>query len=316
MSRAAASQDNLLRDLIILISEADIKNRKDKAKLCETQIHKLLWDLKQRIDNNAIKNALNFYWYRQGPYSPSISAILEKAKEEKIFSITKINEHDFYTLQGKPTYDKTNPELSQAKKVITQILEDTDMYDLPKLVRKIYYHFAPFKFQPTYKFEFLDLLNEYVELVFDRTSNTEYKQNILQKLITALSKAEANLPNKKSFSKFNDLFSQFVGDIQVITDLYKDNEQEFIFTIKNEANHIWDVFAQGVRIEAHDAFYDNLVPQWQENFNEFLNGLEISLNAFSELVSRKSKEYVNKPIESLDSKSLEFLNAICKGYVQ
>ncbi len=314
MRGGSQKPDGLLEQIIILISLQDQINRKDKAKLAETWHHKIAWDIKQKIDSKIVRDSMHFYWYKHGPYSEPIRETLHSLESRHILKKEQRGSQCFYMLQAKPSINNADSTIQQLSAVVKDTLARHDLYNLDAMLKEVYMQ-APLKFQPIFRFEYLQDLAFYKELLFDAEHNENAMPAIKKKLMKSLYLAEANLPESPRFGGFKTLFSEYAGAIQTVNELYtSEEEKEFVFLSLQTANIIWDTFAYGLRIECHESYYDNRVPQWENDFEKAIMSMESSVTAFGDAVSKKAKNFTEREILPLDNDSQELLTAIIQEY--
>jgi len=302
----------LIRSLLLAIGEQDLKIRKEKASLGETWFHKLLFDLKRKVDNKEVKDALQFYWYKHGPYSETIRQELVSLCDEQIFSKnTTENGFVLYRLEETPSF--TNQEsFLESRVVLDQIISETDLFRLKTKVKEIYDD-APYKFMKTYKHDYLERIREFKYFIETGEENERFLNNYKEKLIERLYNCESLLPFDKTFSEFNQIFANMTGEI--ITFMSMDDKKDLFLLDESlrVSEEAWDCFAKGVRIEHHDLLYDKKVLFWKNDFSVLIKRFTKTVALLNEELLEKYAKISLKEIEpKTDTNTI--MKAIVLGY--
>lgn len=304
---------DIIRNLLIIISEIDEQNRREKAFLSETWFHKLLFNLQRRIDNIEVKTALQFYWYIHGPYSEDVRRELQALEREGIFEVNPTLNGNAYRLNTKPKIAESK-SLAQAGRVMLQIYKENNLYDLKSTLKTIYIG-APYEFMSHYKFNYLESLKDLKSFI---ESNEEKKfiDQYKSKVIDYLYDAETLLPTSKLFETYNQVFSNMVGEITSVLSLLS-NYNEEIYSVESAiklSEEAWECFAKGIRIEEHDSAYDSRIEVWEKTFQDSLKGYASNLALFSQQ-QLKRLDGKNLRLKEELPPSIGIMRAIVLGYL-
>ncbi len=308
----ATIDSGLIRNLLLAIGEIDLHKRKEKALLTETWFHKILFDLKKRVESQKIQDSLQFYWYKHGPYCEPIREELIKLVGAKIFSkIENDNGLIFYQLDKKPQFIK-NKYFSDSKIVLEEIISETDLFRLRSKVKEIYAG-APYVFMPNYKIDYLEIIREYRELIEIEKDNKKFLDGYKERVVKSLYECESLLPFDDTFSEFNQVFANMVGEITTCLSLNKDTDLFLLDECYKVSVEAWDCFAKGVRLEHHDQFYDDKVQYWENDFSDSVKRFTKTVALFNEELLEKYSGLSLKEIEpQTDANTI--MKAIVLGY--
>ncbi len=300
-----------VRGLLIAIAEIDELKRGGKAFLSETWFHKLLYDLKRRVDDREIKGALQFYWYIHGPFSEDVRYELQTLVEEKVFESNSTFSGNAYRLKVKPKRAESKG-LVVAGKVLKQIYAEINPYNLKSLMKTIYLE-APYKFMPQYKFSYLDGLKD-LKMFIEQDESKKFIEEYKAKVIDNLYEAEILLPSHKLYATYNQVFGNMVGEITALLAL---SDQHGIYAIESAiklSEEAWECFAKGVRIENHDPAYAHRKEAWGKNFEDSLSGFANMLALFSQQQLKNMSGYTTKTTQE-PPHSIGVMRAIVLGYL-
>ena len=285
-----------------------------RSKISKRAVHKTIFKAKQESESDNIKNCAPFYWFNYGPYSELVEAVLHellftgdlreaKVSEETsllVIDVKGIEDHDIM-------FDEFLQNYAQDIKKFDSIVMDMNFFEIDKHIREIYHKYAPFPFMKIYPHEFLPKLKKlYSKIISGQTSLSPWAES--EELENLLYECEANLPEDPIFENFNQSFSHYVTALSRALD---DEIDAVIFSSAFElADEIWFTFAKGVRILAHDEFYNNRIPQWKYQFNIDCWNLAQKVKKFDEQVLKKCKF---KSID-LTEKQKKILSAMLTDY--
>ncbi|MFH1391209.1 MAG: hypothetical protein ABIH20_02755 [Candidatus Diapherotrites archaeon] len=309
---AVVVDQRIVRNLLLAIGEQDLKIRKEKASLTETWFHKLLFDLKQKVDNKEIRDALQFYWYKHGPFSETVKQELVSLYNENIFSQTvSENGFVFYRLEKRISLPNEG-HFSVAKKVLNQIIIETDLFKLNNKVKEIYDN-APYKFMKNYKHDYLERIREFKYFIETGEENEKFLENYKEKLTDSLYGCESLLPFDKTFSEFNQVFANMVGEITTFMSMNNGKDLFLLDESLRVSEEAWECFAKGLRLEHHDSFYDKKVPFWKKDFSDSVKRFTKTVALLNEELLEKYSEISLKEIEpQTDTNTI--MKAIVLGY--
>jgi hypothetical protein len=249
-----------------------------------TRVQKLMFKIKMELEHNPnVQAILPYYWYEIGPFSEEVAAATSDMVDSGL--LTLIPENNLLVLNR----DKVVPFSLEntVTETIKQIANAFKFYDFYNYLKEIYYAYAPYRFIPLFKYEFLDNLKEYMAtLQNNQTTLDQYldipASHYLKTLEDVLESCEANIPSDILFDRFKELFISFTVDmITLFTDTLDNGPNLTIYqSAADEAQKIWECFVSGVRIlpQAHDLFYERKLDQWRREFYDKVDGLSVSLN--------------------------------------
>jgi uncharacterized phage-associated protein len=307
-----SSPEGSTRELLLLVAQLNCETNGSRAMISETAFQKILYDFREKVEDDKIKSDLHFYWYKHGPYSPEISNALGRLVVQKVLSVSVVNGQKLYQLSHK-LKETAIQNVASAKTILVQILEEIDIYHISNLVKKIYEK-APYPFMPIYKMEYLRALQEYLELLEHETDSNDLKflKNYQKKIGDYLYESEYQLPDDELFTDFNTIFSNMVGEISQIFSQNKVIESTLLNEITKISESAWTCFAKGLRIAKHDSYYDENVSRWEEDFRESVDFYRANLVGFNQLLLQKEILSSSKVTEF--SEGNDVLEAIVKGY--
>ncbi|MFW6041304.1 MAG: hypothetical protein ACOC85_05655 [Thermoplasmatota archaeon] len=266
---------NLISSLIYDITKLGLKKADYIGKM---DYHKILYLLRKKLDdNNGVKDSLQFYWYRHGPYSTLIEGSIKDLKRENVLASSEKSKGEGFILDDEYDHGYDEVDYETALDKITDILDDYDLFaDRDKILKHQIYIYAPFKFQKFYKFDFLPKVKNLKDgsLLSIRGYGDE-------ELIKLLSLAEAKLPLDERFDDFNKVFSRFVTDSNLF---FKNIDNEFyedgleIFCDISE--EMWKVFCKRLRTVEYDPYYERKVDNWVGMYKKSLSALIEKIKEF------------------------------------
>ncbi len=272
---------DLISSLIYNITKIGMKKADYIGKM---DYHKILYLLRKKLDNNnRIKNSLQFYWYRYGPYSTLIEGSIKDLKREKILYPSEKSKGEGFILADEYDHDYNEIDFETALDEIVVILEDYDLFaDRDDILKNKIYIYAPYKFQRFYKFDFLPKIKGLKEgsLLSIRGFGDE-------ELIKLLSLAEAKLPLDERFDEFNKVFSRFVTDSNLFFKKI-DNEfyEEGLEIYGDISEEIWKVFCKRLRTVKYDPYYEDKIDGWIEIYKKSLSALMEKIDEFELIIDK------------------------------
>ncbi len=305
-----AEQYKFLKFLILRIFYLKGEN----SRISKRAIHKAIFKAKQESKSDNIKNCAPFYWFNYGPYSELVEAVLN----ELLFTgdLTEVRVSEETSLLTMVTKGRKNHEnmfnefsINYAKDIekFDVIVRNMNFFMLDRHIMEIYNEYAPFTFMKIYPHAFLPKLKTlYSKIITGQTTLSLEAEN--EELEDLLYECEANLPVDSLFENFNLSFSTYATALSRALDGERDTS---IFSSALElADEIWFTFAKGVRILAHDEFYNDRVPQWTYQFNIDCLNLAQKVKRFDEVVLEKCKfKSIN-----LTEKQKKILSAMLTDY--
>lgn len=238
--------------------------KKDMSKgISSFRLQKTLYYLKKELtSDNPLKKSLNFFWYFYGPYSTPIKDSFNNIKKELRKNNTSftLTEDIFSEIENKEeeVFYLIN-ENKEAINILNKLTNNKKKFF--KLEEEIYKK-APYDFMYDYKFG-----------IFSKFENLKECEELdLDEIIDKFYKCEASLPIEGYFDKYNDIFSNFVTELDYLNqrDLFDTNN----ILMKNLPIDIWKKFCLGLRVKHHDSFYKSSVAGWDKEFKSKITFLE------------------------------------------
>jgi hypothetical protein len=249
-----------------------------------THVQKLMFNFKMELEHNPnVQAILPYYWYEIGPFSEEVAAATSDMVDSGLLTLTP--ENNLLVLNRDKVVPFSLEDIVIEK--IKQIAHQFKFYDFDNYLKKIYYAYAPYRFIPLFKYEFLDELNEYIAILRNNQTTLDQYLDIpashyLKTLEDVLESCEANMPSDNLFDRFKELFISFTVDmISLFADTLDNGLNLPIYqSAADEAEKVWKCFVSGVRIlpQAHDSFYEQKLDQWRREFYDKVDGLSVSLN--------------------------------------
>lgn len=247
------------------------------------KVLKLLYQLKEELPKDHIlQEDIPFYWYNHGPYSEPVKHELVGLTGEYLIEIpnsdNKLRIKTDFDI-NEITYDSDVID-QKVTKIIRNLMKKRIFSDIESIV----YAKAPYPFMPLYKLDFWKKIEKYKESIVDENENPD----LIEAAIELGYKCEAKLPSEPYYSKYEELFSKFLTDLDKIN--YNDMASYYYEAIENETKDVWFTFAQGLRVKHHEPvqIYEIKINNWDRMFNDKLKGLKINLNRFRSLARKRS----------------------------
>jgi hypothetical protein len=283
-------EDNNSKELILFLFE----KLKDEGYVgvSEYRAQKLLFKLERELpDDHPLKQSIPYYWYFHGPFSEPLRYKLKELKGKYLHK-TINNDKELFTLNEDYKTDLDIVD-SDVENILDKLLEREIFFQIDRIV---YDEDAPYPFMPLYKFDFLEAINRYNQLLYAGKEDSD----LIEKAIKICYKCEAKLPFESYFLVFEDLFSRFITNLDMLT---RNNVGTYCSSeLLNRANDTWYAFGQGVRVKHHSSYYedDRLIEEWDNQFQSSLKSLDSNLNLLSEMARNSSR----KPVFSDTSKKI------------
>lgn len=256
-----------------------------RRNLSKKAVLKILFQAKKRLpDDNPIKDALPFYWYKAGPYSDVIYAAIGSLQDDGMLleSRTKYKTYCFSSAKANFPLVHADPHMDEARSAITEVV-GTSSHTEP-LISEVYRD-APYQWYATYNIKFKVPFSEFCKSSARSGPGGRKRDDILN----ALDDAVLDFPQfpefpelYRAFMKFTRLLSSFL-----LTPGHAEHKDVFPI-LESMSNKIWNAFAYGVRIGHHDTYYDNKVDGWIKTYKTALAGLDANLRLHQEKIERIS----------------------------
>ena len=293
-----------LEAILLFLYEQINKTRHDGASKFKTL--KLLYQLKQELPpDHPLQEHIPFYWYQHGPYSDIINNKIDILSRQYLLKIPNKNK---FKINPDFTIDQTdyNPEIinQKVKKIIKKLMVKNTFEHITRIV----YQKAPYPFMPIYKLELWENIENYVKSILQNDENPD----LIQTAINLGYKCEANLPFEPYYTRYEDLFSNFLTSLDKI---YQNEMADYYNKeIKKEVQSVWYTFTYGLRVKQHDKcqIYENQTRKWDIQFQKKLDNLNFDLKKFREIARKTSNN--NKANFSDTSKKI--LSATIGTYIK
>lgn len=284
MSRPHTETDRLVGLLSHVLDEVD-----DETYLYYLDVQKVFYYLQKRLEpDNAIAQQLAYYWYLDGPVSDEVQETANRARELGTVETEPTEEGiRFKRAESGPELAFTDQDYIAAEAALERVLEE-DYQIRSSLGEKLddVYEDAPYDFQPFYKFEVLDAIDEY-----NQGFPWAYSPEEIQNLIAT---AEAYLPINDSFEEVNTMFSRFVTTSErYLSAVGEDRAGSGAFD--DLAYSYWKLFCYRLRMVEHDPEYDAKLEQWEMDYQMKLSSFEEEIAQFRTFLN---EEFTENPSQS------------------
>ena len=269
-----------------------------KFPISETKLLKILYKTKMNLpDNHPLKDALPFYWYLHGPYSPYILKLRDKMiSEGKISSAG----NGFVATATRLVDHFENPSMTEARKIINRIIDESSSINALTITDDVYRTLAPTKFYISFKNEFQASLGSFLN-----DPSTRFKS---EQVVDILEKTFGDIPNATLFRNYKYILRDFT---ELSSHLFQnENFKNYKNELKSIADSIFVTFAKGIRIKFHDKFYENEIEKWTSEFNDSVSELESKINQFALLLKN---EKIDTAFVTLDDLAIKILTLKSKN---
>ena len=277
-----------------LLFELKVRN----MDISKTLMIKLIFKIKKELGNeHELYSQLPYYWYFYGPYSQPISDsfnffsdVFEYTAPSRVI-LKDEHLHDFESNEFRSKY----PEI---KSITHKLLRD-ELKFYKNIRKDIYREYAPFDIMYPFKFNIFDIADNF------RSANQFNSEEFIKNLF----ECEAKLPCESYYTKYNNLFSKFVTNMDFINEEHNFNAcWDFL---RDPIKDLWRTFVKGVRVEFKDSYYNYKESTWNREYINSLNELSITIKETKNLVhldNIQDTEYT--PDES------KMINATIGGYLR
>ena len=251
------SIDNLMKYLLF---ELKIRN----MPITKFRMLKFIYKIKMELGNDfELSNKLPYYWYHYGPYSNMVddSWKVIKSKCDVRYNSVILKDKYMKEFNNKEFISKYH----EIEDIAYNILKDrTSFYS--SLEKDIYKDYAPLSIMYSFKFDIYDIANNYRTI--DSFNSDEYVKTVCM--------CEGKLPNDNYYDKFNDLFSDFITNLDLINEEH--NLHNCWLNLRFTIIELWKTFTDGVRVQFHDEAYDEFDEIWDLKFQNSLKELSVLIN--------------------------------------
>ena len=283
--------DNLMK---YLLYELKVKN----MDISKTLMIKLIFKIKKELgEDHSLYSQLPYYWYFYGQYSQPVADsfnFFSDAFEYTAPSRVLLKDEYFDDFESNEFISKY-PEIEQIAHGL--ISDDLKFY---KNIRKdIYRQYAPFDIMYPFKFNVFDIADKFRSA--QQFNSDEFIKNLF--------KCESKLPCGAYYVKYNNLFSKFVTNLDLINE--ENNFNSCWDFLRDPIQDLWRTFVKGVRVEFKDDYYSYKEPAWNREYISSLDELSITINQTKKLVHLDNlQENDYTPAES------KMINATIGGYLR
>ena len=275
------------RHELVRVVFARMNTRRRRPDVSKKDILKILFQAKQRLpDDNPIRHALPYYWYRDGPYSTLIYETVDRLQNDGLISSSGSGYRTYSFDRNRINIPlmQSNVHVSEARTAIDSVIDE--FTHIEALVKNIY-RVAPYKWYDTYNLKFKARFSNFCDRAFSSRSSagTYSREDILRNLEDVV----LDFPPFPDFPELRRIFMRFARVLNSF--LHTDNclEHKDMFPIlKRISNSIWDVFAYGVRIKYCDAYYVKKVDNWIKIYKDEMDRLDTDLRREQEKVKQVS----------------------------
>lgn len=282
--------EKLTQELIRLCIHKHMETK--KFPISETKLLKILYKTKMNLPNNhPLRDALPFYWYLHGPYSPYILKLKDKMISEGIISSAG---NGFVASATRVVDHIENPSITEARKIINRMIDDSSSTSALTIMDDVYRTFAPTKFYISFKNEFQASLSSFLN-----DPSTRFKS---EQLVDILEKTFGDIPNATLFRNYKYILRDFT---ELSSHLFKnENFKNYKNELESIVDSIFVTFAKGIRIKFHDEFYENEIEKWTSEFNDSVSELESKINQFALLLKNEKIDTAFVTLDDLATKIL------------
>ncbi|MBR0270474.1 MAG: hypothetical protein IJQ68_00540 [Methanobrevibacter sp.] len=145
---------------------------------------------------------------------------------------------------------------SEIETFTNQILSSESFNDLDKYIYKEY---APYSFMYSFKYQIFN------------TANTIGSSNYfdVDNYIDIFCDCEAQLPCENYFNEYNDLFSKFSTNLDLIND--ENNFNRYWNFLRDPIIELWKTFARGLRVNFKNDYYGYKVNSWNRKYKSSID---------------------------------------------
>ena len=238
---------------------------------------KLIFKIKKELGGDCeLYSELPYYWYYYGPYSREIVDSINFFKPQCDLRGNSIILKDSFLNEFEN--NKLISVYPEIKTITHNILKDREAF-YNALEKDIYKEYAPFDIMYPFKFHIYDISTE-------MRSTNSFSTDLY---VETLFKCEAKLPYDIYYNKYNDLFSEFLTNIDSINE--ENNLDKYWGELRFPIQELWKTFTKGVRVQYKDDAYKSEENVWDLKFRNSLNELEIIVN--------KTNEYLNNDFKDI-----------------
>lgn len=292
--------------------------------ISKTAIHKILYRTKALASSNdAIADALPYYWYNFGPFSQIVEEAIALLKKSGVLMEVE-GWRGRTRLQIRRLHPSSHSIIPIAEPPLLAAYQEYREKRLFSFVEGIYREDAPFQpFMPLYTHDYLKPLERVKELSEPDESGVDlsidHSEKTIERIEHSLYDCEAESVDDPLFSQFNDLLSSLVTHASRVFRFALDEHSappSLLELTFKASEAVWMAFSHGVRIHptAHDSYYNRDVQGWIPIYNSELKRVEMVLDLFADTV-RMSIVNHSPPRCNPNEKGQKVLESILRGTI-
>lgn len=271
--------NEILKFLLCQLKEKDIA-------ISHYKLQKMIFKIKKELGcNHLLYKQLPFYWAEEGPFSSVVAQIFSRLKSDNCYPFSTnsffLNNESYASFSSNKNIIEEFPEI---EKEIHKILSNTNSF-FNKFDEEIFIDYAPYPIMHPFKYILFDMA---------KNENSLYSmtpENYLNVFYNCLS----GMNYRKIDDEFLVLFSRLFSRLELINDENKFGDCWQCVRIPMELS--WRTFARGISIDFHDDFYNNIIPTWEQDYNEKIKRLTKSIEFLEEktdnIINTSSKHEFN-----------------------
>ena len=238
--------------------------------ISKKKILKVLYLAKGRMqDCNPIKENLAYYWYLEGPYSEVVYEGIDHLVSNGMVTPHKTQTSETYQFDSnriRVPLVQSDEHVEEARKCISEAVDGFS--HIEGTVGDIYDD-APYAWYKTYKQGF--------KVKFDSFCNAAGRGKPMygsNDILNVLDDAVLDFPPLPEFVDLRLAFMDFAKILNAfLRSEYLEHQDKFGM-LQKTCDEIWAVFAHGVRVKCHDAYYDIRADDWDEMYKAKLSVLD------------------------------------------
>ena len=207
-------------------------------------VQKVIYQIKMDLgENHPLYDKIPYYWYYHGPYCELVADSLDEVN-----LINGLSKEYPVLVEFPEIMDSTDNLLDKGDYVYSDLTED------------IYKKYAPLEVMHLFKYR---IFNPTEKEVFSGNGN-EY--------FDVFTRCHDKLLNIRFLREFMPVFSGLHMQIGFLND--SNNIGECWNLLRSPIRHSWFTFAEALRIQFHDSYYDNISEEWNAMFVKSLKEFE------------------------------------------
>ena len=265
--------DNDIAELV----RASLMTSPEGSPMSKTHILYTIYLMKANLpEGNRLVDTLQFYWYKQGPYSQNISDTINKMECCALLLASQHLETKQYRLDhnlDKPQVQHDG-DMQEAVSVMTETVRQFP--GLRQRTDEIYKN-APYEWYRTYNTEFMNAFKKY-QTNITRNSVSNLEPPNTETLLESLEGTEYTAPHTQEFFDIRLAHNGFCRICnEVLATEHTRKDIGIIKELMSLCIELWNIFAYKVRILHHDGRYDGKIDSWNNKYNKELRNLKEKL---------------------------------------